>query len=47
MFGRSLGVRDRYVAIEEFFNGTFEVAPVGGIPHCYGCKDNAEPHPLK
>ena len=47
MFSRSLGVRDRYVAIEEFFYGTFEVAPVGGIPHRYGCKDDAEPHPLK
>ena len=26
---------------------TFEVAPVGGIPHRYGCRDDAEPHPLK
>ena len=47
MFGRSLGVRDRYVAIGGFFYGTFEVTPVGGIPHCYGCKDDVEPHPLK
>ena len=32
---------------EESFYGTFEVAPVGGIPYRYGCKDDAELHPLK
>ena len=47
MFGQSLDVRDRYEVTEEFFYGTFEVAPVGGIPHCYCCKDDVEPHPLK
>ena len=47
MFGRSLDVRDRCVVTGELFNGTFEVAPTGGIPHRYGCKDDAEPHPLK
>ena len=47
MFCRSLDDRDRYVTTEEPFYGTFEVAPVGGIPHHYGCKDDAEPYPLK
>ena len=47
MFSRSLDVQDRYAATEEFFYSTFGVAPVGGIPHCYGFKDDAEPHPLK
>ena len=47
MFDRSLDVRDRYVVTEGLFNGTFEVAPVGGIPRHCGCKDDAEPHPLK
>ena len=47
MFCRSPDVRDRCVVTEGLFNGTFEVAPAGGIPHRYGCKDDAEPHPLK
>ena len=47
MFGRSLDVRDRYVVTEGLFYGTFEVAPIGDIPHRYGCKDDAEHHPLK
>ena len=47
MFCRSLDVRDRYVATEEFFYDIFEIAPVGCIPQCYECKDDAGPHPLK
>ena len=47
MFGRYLGVRDHCVVTEGLFYGTFEVAPIGGIPHRYECKGDAEPHPLK
>ena len=47
MFSRPLDVRDHYAAIEGFFYGIFVVAPVGDIPHRYGCKDDAEHHPLK
>ena len=47
MFCLFLDDQDHYVMTEEFFYGTFEVAPVGNIPHHYGCKGDVEPHPLK
>ena len=47
LYGAQNWIQARTVAIEEFFYGTFEVAPVGGIPHRYVYKDDAEPHPLK
>ena len=47
MFSRSLDVRDCYAVTGEFFYGTFEVTPVGCIPHPYGCKGDVEPHPFR
>ena len=47
MLCRSLDDRDHYVATEGLFYGTFEAAPIGGIPHRYEYKDDAAPHLLK